>query len=93
MSTVPLHSDSPTWRFQTWAAFIFSLCATSIAIWWLPVGPWEKGLVGLGLWFTVSSCFALAKSERDQHEAKKLSTKVSEIQTERMLRDMTRDAA
>jgi hypothetical protein len=92
-NNVPINSDTPAWRFQTWAAFAFSLLSTSIAIWWLPVGPWEKGLVGLGLWFTVSSCFALAKSERDQHEAKKLTAKVSEIQTERILRDMTKEAA
>lgn len=90
---VPLASDSPAWRFQTWAAFVLSLLSTSIGIYWLPIGAWERAFVGLGLWFTVSSCFALAKSERDRHEAQKLTTKVAEVQTERMLRELHKDAA
>ena len=64
-STVPLTADSPAWRFQTWAAFVLSLFATSVGIWWVSAGAWEKAFLGLGLWFTVSSSFALAKAERD----------------------------
>ena len=92
-STVSLTADSPAWRFQTWAAFVLSLFATSVGIWWLQVGPWEKAFLGLGLWFTVSSCFALAKSERDRHESDKLSTQVAEHQVERALRDLSKVAA
>jgi hypothetical protein len=90
---VPLNADTPAWRFQTWAAFVLSLAATSIGIWWLPVDAWEKAFVGLGLWFTVSSCFSLAKSERDRHEAEKLSARVTEHQVERVLRDLSKEAA
>jgi hypothetical protein len=93
MSSVSLTSDTPAWRFQTWAAFVLSLGATSLGIWWLPLGVWEKGFVALGLWFTVSSSFALAKAERDRHEAGKLTSRVAEHQVERALRDMSRDAA
>ncbi|MCC7109294.1 MAG: hypothetical protein IT382_08410 [Deltaproteobacteria bacterium] len=92
-STVPLTADSPAWRFQTWAAFVLSLFATSVGIWWLSAGAWEKAFVGLGLWFTVSSSFALAKAERDRHEANKLSTRVAEHQVERVLRDLSKEAA
>lgn len=92
-STVSLTADSPAWRFQTWAAFVLALSATSIGIWWLPVDVWVKAFVGLGLWFTVSSSFALAKSERDRHEANKLSTRVAEHQVERVLRDLSKEAA
>lgn len=92
-STVPLTADTPAWRFQTWAAFVLSLFATSLGIWWLSVGVWEKAFLGLGLWFTVSSCFALAKCERDRHEAHKLSSRVAEHQVERALRDLSREAA
>lgn len=92
-STVPLTSDTPAWRFQTWAAFVLSLFATSLGIWWLSVGVWEKSFLALGLWFTVSSCFALAKSERDRHESLKLSSRVAEHQVERALRDLSKVAA
>lgn len=91
--TVSLTSDTPAWRFQTWAAFVLSLGATSIGIWWLPLGVWEKSFVALGLWFTVSSSFALAKAERDRHEAHKLTSKVAEHQVERVLRDLSKEAA
>jgi hypothetical protein len=57
------------------------------------VDAWEQAFLALGLWFTVSSCFALAKSERDRHEAAKLSSKVVEHQVERVLRDMSKEAA
>lgn len=92
-NTVSLASDTPAWRFQTWAAFILSLFATSVGIWSLPIDAWPKAFIGLGLWFTVSSCFALAKSERDRHEAQKLSAKVTEHQVERVLRDLSKEAA
>jgi hypothetical protein len=92
-NTVSLASDTPAWRFQTWAAFVFSLGATSVGIWWLPIDAWPKAFIAIGLWFTVSSCFALAKSERDRHEAQKLSAKVTEHQVERVLRDLSKEAA
>ncbi len=89
----PHHADTPAWRFQTWAAFVLSLGATSVGIWCLPVDLWTKAFVGLGLWFTVSSCFALAKSERDRHEGGKLSAQVAEHQVERVLRDFSKEVA
>lgn len=92
-NTVSLSSDTPAWRFQTWAAFILSLASTSVGIWWMPIDPWQKAFVALGLWFTVSSTFTLAKSERDRHEANKITAKVTEHQVERVLRDMSREAA
>lgn len=92
-TTIPLTADSPAWRFQTWAAFVLSLGATTLGVWWLSVGPWEKAFLGIGLWFTVSSTFALAKAERDRHESAKLSTRVAEHQVERVLRDLSKEAA
>lgn len=91
--TVPLASDTPAWRFQTWAAFVLALGAMCVGIYWLPNDIWQKAFLGIGLWFTVSSCFALAKSERDQHEAHKLTSKVAEQQVERALRDWSKEAA
>jgi len=94
MTTQGLRSDSPAYRFQCWAAFVLSLGATSIGIWFLPVDIWIRAFLGLGLWFTVSSCMNLAKSVRDEHESHKLTSVVEEAKTERILRDFSRaDAA
>ena len=93
MTTPSLLADTPAWRFQTWTAFVLSLLVTSVGIYWLDVDVWQKAYVGLGLWFTVSSCFGLAKAERDRHEATKLSGRVAEHEVERVLRDLSKEAA
>ena len=46
-----------------------------------------KAFLGLGLWFTVSSCFALAKQLRDRHESEKITGQLDEAKTEAILRD------
>lgn len=42
----------------------------------------------MGVYFTVSSAFGLAKTLRDAHESSRLITKISEAKTEKMLRDL-----
>ena len=37
--------------------------------------------------FTIGSTFTLAKTLRDQHEATKLTKKIDDIQTEKILRE------
>ena len=42
----------------------------------------------MGLYFTVSSAFALAKTLRDAHESQRIVAKISEARTEKMLREL-----
>ncbi|MCA9552062.1 MAG: hypothetical protein KC933_18625 [Myxococcales bacterium] len=90
--TKAILSDSPAWRFQVWAAFAVSMLATASGIYWLPVDAWMRGYLGMGLFFTVSSCFALAKTVRDQHEQDRLSRKLEEAEAERILRSVDKAA-
>lgn len=92
-STVSLNADTPAWRVQCWVSFVLAVLSTSLGIYALPIDVWARAFVGIGLWFTVSSCFALAKAERDRHESSKLSAKVTEHQVERVLRDLSKEAA
>lgn len=39
----------------------------------------------MGVLFSIGSCFTLSKTVRDNHEARKLINRVSEVKTERML--------
>ncbi|MBD2019709.1 hypothetical protein H6F43_05840 [Leptolyngbya sp. FACHB-36] len=78
------------WFVQAWAAFIISVCATTIGVINLPAegnNAWVKGYLGIGLLFTVSSSFTLAKTVRDIQEAKKLTARVDEARVERLLAD------
>ncbi|MDJ0681698.1 MAG: YiaA/YiaB family inner membrane protein [Xenococcaceae cyanobacterium MO_167.B52] len=79
----PDHSSA--WIFQTWISFIISISATSIGIIYLPVDAWTKGFMGMGLAFSIGSTISLTKTQRDLHEATKLTSKIEEARVEKIL--------
>ena len=76
---------SSAWIAQTWLSFIISISATTIGILSLPTDIWIKGFMGMGLMFTVGSTVSLTKTQRDLHEASKLTVKIEEARVERIL--------
>lgn len=68
------HSNA--WIIQTWLSFILSISAMSVGIFYLPVDHWTKGFMGMGLAFAVGSTLSLAKTTKDIHESKKLTSRV-----------------
>ncbi|MDH5672991.1 MAG: YiaA/YiaB family inner membrane protein [Myxococcales bacterium] len=81
------HDDSGAWRFQVIAAFAIALTLTTGGVLYLPLDNWIKGYLLMGLYFTVSSAFGLAKTLRDAHEQERLASKISAARTEKMLRE------
>lgn len=67
--------NTAAWRFQVWASFVIATSITCAGILYLPVDLWTKGFLGMGLLFTVGSCFSLAKTLRDDHEATRVVDK------------------
>jgi hypothetical protein len=61
-------TDSGAWRIQVVISFILSLALTTGGILYLPVDRWMQAYLGMGLYFCLSSAFALAKSVRDTAE-------------------------
>jgi hypothetical protein len=80
--------DTAAWRFQVVAAFAIALVLTTGGVIYLPVDNWIKGYLLMGIYFTVSSAFGLAKTLRDHHESSHIVAKISEAKTEKMLRDL-----
>ena len=78
---------STGWVVQAWASFILSITAMSFGILNLPVDNWVKGYMGMGLAFTVGSTVSMAKTTRDNHEAKRLTARVDEARVEKLLSD------
>ncbi|MBW4493791.1 MAG: hypothetical protein KME26_12035 [Oscillatoria princeps RMCB-10] len=78
-------ANSTAWVFQAWASFIISLTGTTVGIFYLPVDGWVKGYMGMGLVFTVGSTMSLAKTVRDEHEAKRLAARIDEARVEKLL--------
>lgn len=87
MSSIQL-KDTAAWRFQVVAAFAIAMVLTTGGVIYLPVDSWIKGYLLMGLYFTVSSSFGLAKTLRDHHESSQIVAKISEAKTEKMLRDL-----
>ena len=83
-----LTDNTPAWRFQVWTSFAVAITATVLGVVYLPVEPWIRGYLGIALLFTVGSTFTLAKTVRDEHEAKRLHYKIESAKAERILRDL-----
>ena len=86
-----IQRDSTGWQFFVKASFVLSVVAMAIGIFYIPAVAWVKGYLAMGTLFTIGSSITLAKTIRDEHEAKKLINKISEVKTERMLKDFERD--
>ncbi len=84
-TTPQVHSSA--WLFQVWASFALSVAATGLGIYFLPVGIWIKGFLGMGLLFTVGSTISLSKTVRDMHESDKFLSRVDQAKIERILAD------
>ena len=80
-----INQNTSAWRFQVWAVFCLSFGGMLIGIFAMPADFWIKGFLVMGLVSTVSACFTLAKTVRDDHEAERLINRVNSAKTEEML--------
>ena len=87
MRTEDVQRDTPAWMFQVWASFALSVGTTGIGILYLPLDAWLRAFLAMGLLYSVGSAFTLAKTVRDNHEAKRLLNRLSEAKTERIIRE------
>jgi len=79
----------PTSAFfmQSVISFATSLTVVGVGIAYLPVNGWIRGFLMVGMLYTVTSAFTLAKCIRDQHEASSVVHRVDEARLERFLSD------
>ncbi|MET7637724.1 YiaA/YiaB family inner membrane protein [Streptomyces sp. NPDC005438] len=70
---------------QSAIAFGLSLTALVVGIVKLPVGPWERGFLAIGLLFVVSSAFTLAKCVRDRQEVEEVTSRVDRARIDKLL--------
>ncbi|AFZ46134.1 YiaAB two helix domain-containing protein [Cyanobacterium stanieri PCC 7202] len=78
-------SHSSAWVIQTWLSFLISISVTSIGIFYMPVDPWVKAFMGMGLLFSVGSTVSLTKTQRDLHESTRMISKLEEAKLEKIL--------
>ncbi|MDQ2686448.1 MAG: hypothetical protein M3Y28_01115 [Armatimonadota bacterium] len=87
METPELQQDSAAWRLFVQVAFALAVGLMSVGIYELPVNAWMRGFLGMGLFFTVSATLTLAKTMRDDHEARKLIKRLTDAKTEKIIHE------
>jgi hypothetical protein len=70
---------------QAWLSFAISVSAMVLAVLYLPVGPWIRAFLGLGLLYVVTSSITLAKVVRDQHEVTEVVSRVDQARLDKLL--------
>jgi len=80
-----IKQNTPAWRAQVWIIFALSFGGMLYGIIQVQADPWVKAFLAMAFISTVSACFTLAKTIRDDHEAERLINRVSSAKTEKIL--------
>ncbi|ONI72736.1 hypothetical protein ALI144C_42780 [Actinosynnema sp. ALI-1.44] len=70
---------------QAVASFVLALVAVTVGIIVLPVDPWMRGFLSLGLLYTVTSAFTLAKCIRDRQEDSSVTKRVDQARLDKLM--------
>ncbi len=82
---LPVTDHSVAWAFQTKVSFAVSLTGLVLGIVYLPVEPWARAYLAAVSLFVVTSTISLSKSIRDEHESRRVISRVDEAKLERIL--------
>jgi hypothetical protein len=66
-------------------SFAVSLGALGIALAYLPADPWVRAFLALGVLYTVTSAFTLAKCVRDRQENSAVVSRVDQARLDKLL--------
>lgn len=85
--TAPTPPSGPTPAFYAQAAISFGIALVSVAIGvvLLPVDPWIRAFLGIGVLYTITSAFTLAKVVRDRHEDSALAHRVDRARVDKLI--------
>lgn len=61
--------DVPIWRLVVWGSFVVAMGLTGWGLMRMGIQDTYKAFLGVSWLFLISSCFTLAKTLRDRHEA------------------------
>jgi hypothetical protein len=86
--TTPVQAASPTtaaFYVQAILSFAISSISVVVGILFLPIDPWVRAFLGLGMIFTISSAFTLAKCVRDRQEQTFVTSRVERARVDKLL--------
>jgi hypothetical protein len=86
MSTTPLRPHTTTaFYIQAAVSFGVSLTAVGFGIAYLPVGAWLRAFFAVGMLYTITSAFTLAKVVRDRQEESAVVSRVDQARLDKLL--------
>ena len=84
--------DAPSHPRNTYAFFLqaglsfaVALLTMVFAVFYLPVDPWIRAFLGLGVMYLTTSAFTLAKCVRDAQENQAVHVRLDQARVERIL--------
>ncbi|MFE6871703.1 YiaA/YiaB family inner membrane protein [Kitasatospora sp. NPDC057692] len=84
--SAPMQSrTTAAYHLQAVLSFALSGTAVGAGIAFLPVEPWTRAFLALGLLYTITSTFTLAKVVRDRQETSELVTRVDQARLDKLL--------
>jgi hypothetical protein len=85
-SPVPGKSQT-TAAFYAQAALSFAIASITVVVGivFLPVDPWVRAFLGLGVLYTISSAFTLAKVIRDRQEEESVTNRVDRARVDKLI--------
>lgn len=85
-SSAKSHSaTTPAFYVQAVLSFAISLGAVGLGVAYLPVSGWVRAFLALGLLYTVTSAFTLAKVIRDKQEETYVASRVDQARLDKLL--------
>jgi hypothetical protein len=89
MSTPTPPPSGPTSAFfiQSVLSFAVSTAAVGLALVFVPMDPWIRGFLAIGLLYVVTSTFNLAKVVRDRQESSSVLSRVDRARLEKLLNE------
>jgi len=85
MSTPLRPRNTTAFYGQAIASFTVALAATIVGVGYLHDSRWVRAFLALGLLYTVTSAFTLAKVIRDRHEESDLVSRVDQARLDKLL--------
>lgn len=80
-------SGRTTTAFYAQAAISFGIALLTmvLAVLYVPVDPWVRAFLGLGVLYLTTSAFTLAKCVRDAHESQAVITRLDQARVDAIL--------
>ncbi len=87
MTTPTQPKNTHAFYLQAGISFGVALLTMIVAVLYLPVDPWIRAFLGLGVMYLTTSAFTLAKCVRDAQENQSVYARLDQARVDKILAD------